>query len=517
MASSSSSSVQIVDPILPARASDTTADTGDGESDDDDVGGNARSWPSVERVASCLRSQKLLDALCERHGVDTKEFTALRAGDRRSSSPPPEGAVCVYAEALEAGMRVPLHPFFCEVLSHFSVAPSQLAPNCWRFMAAFVALSRSAGVHPPSLPVFLHFFSLRALKFKGLYCFASKDTAGALFTGLPDSIKGWKERFFFLKSSAPWPCPVLWGDPTKKSTADPVLTCEEKSVAARLLRVRGAAAIDVRTYLSDGNLFAAAAPTTIPPAPNPPLPPPSRQTTGMDPSRYAMLQDMRAEKAAAEAAAAAAAAAKVLVKTEPGGSDTPLSGTKRKLLAEDNAKEGGALFRSGVKTRAGAAAQGFAPTPPGLRGTPQERKPQHAPDRHDGDTVDWEAARQLLQGIVTPARERAFLVANPFNVIASSYVATLQAANYAAFSLGHALKVMEELEKAKAELAEAKAKAAAEVESAKAAAAQEHERRLPQEVLKAYERGLEDMKRVALRLRPDIDPAQLFVPPGGFQ
>ncbi|WVZ82307.1 hypothetical protein U9M48_029582 [Paspalum notatum var. saurae] len=426
MVSSSSSSVQIIDPTLLARAPDTSAaDTGD--NDDDDVGANARSWPSAERVTSLLRSQRLLDNLCERHGVDTKAFTPLRAGDLRSCSPPPEGAVCVYAEALEAGMRVPLHPFFCEVLAHFGVAPSQLAPNCWRFMAAFIALSRSAGVHPPSLPVFLHFFSLRTLKFKGVYCFASKDTAGVLFTGLPDYIKGWKERFFFLKSSAPWPCPVLWGEPTKKSTADPVLTSEEKSVAARLLRVRGAAVIDFRTYLTDGT-FAAAMPTTTPPAPNWPPPPPSSHPTsakGMDPSLYAMLQDMRAEKAAAEAAAAAAAA-KVSVKTEPGGSDTPLSGTKRKLAEDKDAKEGDALFRSGVKTRAGAAAHGFAPTPPGFRSAPQDRKPQHAPDRHDDDSVDWEEARRRLQSIVTPSRERAFLVANPSTVIAASYVATLQ-------------------------------------------------------------------------------------------
>jgi hypothetical protein len=57
--------------------------------------------------------------------------------------------------------------------------------------------------------------------------------------------------------------------------------------------------------------------------------------------------------------------------------------------------------------------------------------------------------------------------------------------------LGHALKLQEELEKAKAAAVEA--------------------------ALKGYERGMEDMKRVALRLRPDIDAAQLFVPPGGFQ
>jgi len=247
----------------------------------------------------------------------------------------------------------------------------------------------------------------------------------------------------------------------------------------------------------------------------------------MDPSIYDMIQNMRAEKAAAEAAAAAAAAAKVAVKSEPGGSGTPdptpSTGKKRKMPEEeDKAKEG------------------FSAR--------QDRKPQHAPDRHDGDALDWEAARQLLQGIVTPARERAFLVAKPFNIIASSYVATLQvrsssaprhcvhdvryswrvgramqAANYATASLGHALKLQEELEKARAELAEAKKAAAAEAESARAAAVQEflgskeHERRLVEEALKGYERGLEDMKRVAVGLRPDVDPARLFVPPGGFQ
>ena len=176
-------------------------------------------------------------------------------------------------------MRVPLDPFFCEVLSHFGVAPSQLAPNCWRILAAFLALSRAAGVQPPSVPVFLHFFSLRMLKVKGLYCFAPKDTAGVLFTGLPDKIKGWKGGFFFLKSSAPWPCPVLWGEPTKKSTDDPVLTKEEKSAVAKLLRARGAAPIDVLllTYLSEGDSAAA---TMTARAPKPPTPSPLDRTTG---------------------------------------------------------------------------------------------------------------------------------------------------------------------------------------------------------------------------------------------
>jgi len=278
--SHSSSSVQIVDPN-PASASapDTTADSSD--RDDDGGGGeNGRSWPATERVPSYLWNQNSVHVLCKKFGVNTKAFTPILAGDRRACSPPPAGSVCVYADALEAGMRVPLDPFFCEVLSHFGVAPSQLAPNCWRILAAFLALSRAAGVQPPSVPVFLHFFSLRTLKVKGLYCFAPKDTAGVLFTGLPDKIKGWKGGFFFLKSSAPWPCPVLWGEPAKKSTTDPVLTGEEKSAAAKLLRARGAAPVDVHllAYLSEGDLAAAtmAARAPKPPAPSPS---PSHRTT----------------------------------------------------------------------------------------------------------------------------------------------------------------------------------------------------------------------------------------------
>jgi hypothetical protein len=59
------------------------------------------------------------------------------------------------------------------------------------------------------------------------------------FTGLPHCNKGWKEGFFFLKSPTPWPCPVKWGDPSKSSTAEPVLTEEERGVVAKLLRANG--------------------------------------------------------------------------------------------------------------------------------------------------------------------------------------------------------------------------------------------------------------------------------------
>jgi hypothetical protein len=238
------------DSIIEIEGSDT----------DEDGGGSALSW-----------SQGALDDLCKEYGVPEQHSAVLPASHQRACSPPPRGAICVYAHALEAGMRVPLHGFFFEVLAHFGVAPSQIAPNGWRAMAGFVVLSHFAGV-APSLPVFRHFFTLFA--FKGWYCFRGKDAAGALFNGMPLSIKGWKDAFFFLKLPTPWPSPVKWGELSKGSTVEPVLTRDEKSVAKKLLRVHGAA-VDIKTYLSESNLAAAMITGS---SAKPPPPPPAIRT-----------------------------------------------------------------------------------------------------------------------------------------------------------------------------------------------------------------------------------------------
>lgn len=182
-------------------------------------------------------------------------------------------AACVYASC-ECGQ-----PFFSDVLSHFGVAPGQVVPNGWRIMVGFLALSRAAGVDHPPFAVFRHFFSCCTFKFNGWYCFRGKDTAGTLFTGLPNFIKQWKEGFFFLKSPVPWPCSVVWGEPSKSSTAEPELTGDEERIAAKLLLQRGPAAVDLRTYLTESRLAAA---TMVPPrAPPPPSPPSCRTSTSV--------------------------------------------------------------------------------------------------------------------------------------------------------------------------------------------------------------------------------------------
>ncbi|CAL5046318.1 unnamed protein product [Urochloa decumbens] len=503
--SSSSSSLYIIgasssplraDPVR-ARAPDAAPDGGD--SDDEAVsGGGARSTTVAERFASSFRTQDSLDALCRKYGVPEQFRPILPAGHHRACSPPPPGSVCVYAHALEAGMRLPLHGFFCEALAHFGVAPSQVAPNGWRVMAAFVL--------------------------KGWYWFRGKDSAGALFKGLPHSLKGWKEEFFFLRSPTPWPCPVTWGEPSKGSTAEPVLTREEKGIAAKLLRAHGAA-VDLKTYLSESNLAAAmitGAPSQPPPPPAAaPSPRTASSSKGMDPSVYDMMKSMRAAKAAQ----ASGEKAKVVVKSEP-GSDATYFGKKRK---PEDGRAHGSVSGSGL----------CSPAPPGFtQKTPRSSVRDHDPEpRHvpDGDTAGWEAARQTLQSIVSPSRERTFSAEKPSDVIQSSYVTMLQAANCVSFSLGYALELEEklaarereadarrrELAQAKAGLAAAEKASAAEARSAREAAVKEylgsteHVLRLAEHALAGYERGMDDMKRAALRRYSHLDPEQLVVPPDG--
>ncbi|KAK1604663.1 hypothetical protein QYE76_028336 [Lolium multiflorum] len=420
------------------------------------------SSPEVdERLVSSLRTQAEVDFLCKKHGVPSV-YTARPAGaDRRACTPPP-GSLCVYAHALEAGMRVPLHGFFCEVLAHFGIAPSQLVPNGWRVMAGFLALCRSVGM-PPSLAVFRRFFLLVIVnsKLKGWYCFRARDSLGLRFTGLPNTPMDWKKMFFFLSSPEPWPCPVEWGEPSMSSFVNPVLTREEERSAKKLLDAYcgGGGAVDIKTCLCDGKLAGSMVTATS----TPPPPPASASTCitssskgskglGMDPSVYSMMKTMLAERAAAQATASTRK-----VKAEP-GSNAPFCGNKRNL-EQANGEEG-----APPSVLTNTPLPGPCPLPPpGF-----SRKPRHFPSRHGGDTTKWEAARELLQGAVGPPQERVFAASEPSEVVRSSYAAILEAVNYTTFSLSYALELEEKLVARDAEVAalraqldEAKAKLAA--------------------------------------------------------
>uniref|UniRef100_A0ACD5ZQA5 Uncharacterized protein n=1 Tax=Avena sativa TaxID=4498 RepID=A0ACD5ZQA5_AVESA len=380
-------------------------------------------------------------------------------------------------------MRVPLDGFFCEALAHFGIAPTQLTPNGWRFLAGFLGLCRSVGV-PPSLAVFRRFFLLPTVtqrQKKGWYFCRSRKSSGLRFTGLPDpnsiSFRYWKHEFFFLSSPEPWPCPVKWGNPSKSSLRNPVLTDEEEKWAAKLLRAHGAAAIDLRKYICNTNL------TTLLPLPAPP----SSSPKGMDPSVYAMMKTMLAEKAAAQASASAKK-----VKAEPGikaAGSRPLCGKKRSL-EEANDKE--------------------CSPPPGF-----SRKPQHFLSRRNGDVTGRVDTRGQLEEAKREAEQemaKADLAATGAGVakanagLAAAEAEVVKARTELTAAKRSAVAEQEkvrrehamEVAKANAKLAAAKRTLEEELQSAKAAAARQllccddHVRRRAEHALERYRRWRTD-------------------------
>ncbi|VAI83234.1 unnamed protein product [Triticum turgidum subsp. durum] len=493
------------------------------DSDDEEATASAALLGlAAERITSSLVTQADVDAVCRKQGVP-REFVARPAGDLRACSAPPPGAVCVYAHALEAGVRFPLHAFFRDALNHFGLAPGQLAPNGWRVLVGFFALCHEAGVRP-SVPLFRHFFKLLTVTRKGgWYWFGCRAEAGVLFAGLKykKSDREWKGGFFFLTSPEPWQCPVLWGEPPSKGfPGDPVLTSQQKQSAKKLLEVHGVA-VDLRAYLRKANLAAAFSSNLS--GASPPPSPRSTVPKGMDPPAREMTDSMPVVKMAAPAAGTEQ------VKGEAHGDKLPMSGKKR--TREE------VTGTDGLGCAAPVSDPHAPPSPPTFD---PRSPPSPVSETHDGDSADWKAARKVLESIITPSRERQLAASKPSDVVASSYIAMLQAANYATFSMTCALELdeklvalerdnlalWEQLEKekaarqvAEAELERAKRAAEAERERAKATAvgytrrvAEEYTRRVAEQALPAYLRGAEEMKRLVLRHYPHLDAGKLELP-----
>ena len=67
--------------------------------------------------------------------------------------------VCFFEVAFKNGLLFPLHPFIKGVLQHFSVCPSQLAPNGWGILVDLLAFFRDRGLGVPSVALLLYLFT----------------------------------------------------------------------------------------------------------------------------------------------------------------------------------------------------------------------------------------------------------------------------------------------------------------------------------------------------------------------
>ena len=110
------------------------------------------------------------------------------------------GMVCFFEVAFNNGLRFPLHPFIKEVLQHFNICPSQLAPNGWGILVGLLVFFRDRGFGIPNVALLLHLFSPMATT-EGFIYFSIRSGSPLVISDLPSSHRSWKGRYFFVSGS----------------------------------------------------------------------------------------------------------------------------------------------------------------------------------------------------------------------------------------------------------------------------------------------------------------------------
>ncbi|RWV97743.1 hypothetical protein GW17_00039446 [Ensete ventricosum] len=96
-------------------------------------------------------------------------------------------------DALEAGLRFPLHLVIEACLERCQISHSQMAPNSWRNLVAFLWECFGSSVMM-TRDLFLAYFCLG----QGQASYYLTARAGFRVGGAPSSNKGWKSWFFFV-------------------------------------------------------------------------------------------------------------------------------------------------------------------------------------------------------------------------------------------------------------------------------------------------------------------------------
>ncbi|RWW53941.1 hypothetical protein BHE74_00039515 [Ensete ventricosum] len=137
--------------------------------------------------------------------------------------------MCISVDALEAGLRFPLHPLIEECLRWWRISPSQVAPNSWRYLVVFLGECRGTRIIP-TRDLFMACFHL--CKSRGSYYLTAR--VGFRVSGAPFNNKGWKSRYLFV-SGPVWGFMLDWSA-YPIDNASPYLS-EETVLVGRLKRI----------------------------------------------------------------------------------------------------------------------------------------------------------------------------------------------------------------------------------------------------------------------------------------
>ncbi|KAJ4710349.1 Collagen alpha-1(VII) chain like [Melia azedarach] len=110
------------------------------------------------------------------------------------SSRPESNEVVIHRQSFEYGLRLPIQPFFAQILSELGVAPAQLNSMAWRNLAELYILWKEVlGVEPTIEDVHAIFALTKALKKPGLYYLRTQWSRMG-------------RRMLFLTNSRKWTC-----------------------------------------------------------------------------------------------------------------------------------------------------------------------------------------------------------------------------------------------------------------------------------------------------------------------
>ncbi|RWV86195.1 hypothetical protein BHE74_00047227 [Ensete ventricosum] len=161
-------------------------------------------------------------------------------------------------DALEAGLRFPLHPVIESCLELWRISPSQMVPNSWRYLVAFLWECYLSGIRVTQELLMACFWLSQG---QAMYYLVAHS--GFHVRGAPSNNKGWKLHFFFFISYCRgWSFPTEWTSRTISSSV-PVLSINETELVEILQGIlstlRGVKDMNeawlVEAGLSSGGMF----------------------------------------------------------------------------------------------------------------------------------------------------------------------------------------------------------------------------------------------------------------------
>ncbi|KAK1394402.1 hypothetical protein POM88_013458 [Heracleum sosnowskyi] len=110
-------------------------------------------------------------------------------------------ALCIYKDAIVAGLRFPFHEFIPKLLADVQISPCQLPPNAWRIIMCFMVLCLKNNF-PLSVSLFRKIFQFKnssALSPGWVYLNHRASTPPIFHPkSIPDNNPKWKNEFMYL-------------------------------------------------------------------------------------------------------------------------------------------------------------------------------------------------------------------------------------------------------------------------------------------------------------------------------